>query len=673
MTRSRNVRLYRACQRCRQRKLKCDPTTSPDGARSSCQQCCRAGNECILAGSRRGGDFSMFRRPRHGSSTPVGRADTTHAPTAQAEYREKAAENPIYAELTNPGDALQILARLAANDQRQHPNAPAFADRVSAARRGYSEAALPAANGMMDITQPPVAQSTVSAMELLVISVLGTDLVDQLLHRYAMNYHTFCPLVPKRLLSATDMRRLAVDEPFLLVVVLTIASKDEAVYLDTHRHCCQYLKQHLLDILIAAPSTLNVGSVEGLLLLAEWVPHLQMDTSSHSYLLRLDKASFREPSAGEPQELENRKRLAWIFVYIADRQISVRMGQSFWSRGPSLSTHFTAKDFPSLCLSADAEHNYASVLQASIELTQLLHNVHDILYSSKERQLQMVRRGDYNRYLDDFRCSLSAWQGRWGDLKASPQLSSTLCIVKEYIRLYVNAFAFQSILSRAVRESHTVSGGTISEAGTTTLDPKRPLSVFPQGITSTPEGAYVLEALDASREILIVTSQANPESHLRYMPFRFYVYTVYSAVFLYKAQVFGALGHAEKIEVALIVEEYIRVLEQAATNDYHVASRLASLLKRMWMSDTGKKYSSPMGMASPAVDHSGMDILPGHFEALQNINMIDRQAHPDAAIGAGVSGPASIATPNFNLFCPEFSSLESELVGLGMGPLDFPI
>ncbi len=213
-----------------------------------------------------------------------------------------------------------------------------------------------------------------------------------------------------------------------------------------------------------------------------------------------------------------------LVVYIADRQISVRMGQSFWSRGPSLSTHFTAKDFPSLCLSADAEHNYASVLQASIELTQLLHNVHDILYSSKERQLQMVRRGDYNRYLDDFRCSLSAWQGRWGDLKASPQLSSTLRIVKEYIRLYVNAFAFQSILSRAVRENHPVSGGTISEAGTTTLDPKYSLSLFPQGITSTPEGAYVLEALDASREILIVTSQANPEFHLRYMPFRFYVY-----------------------------------------------------------------------------------------------------------------------------------------------------
>jgi hypothetical protein len=146
-------------------------------------------------------------------------------------------------------------------------------------------------------------------------------------------------------------------------------------------------------------------------------------------------------------------------------------------------------------------------------------------------------------------------------------------------------------------------------------------------------------------------------------------------VFLYKAQVFGALGPAEKIEAASLVEQYIRVLERAATNEYHVANRFASLLKRMWMSDTVRETSSPMRMASPpALEHSGMNILPGHCEALQNINMIDRQVHPDVAFGTGVvPAPADIATPEFNLFCPEFSSLESELVGLGMGAVDFPI
>ena len=32
--------------------------------------------------------------------------------------------------------------------------------------------------------RPPMPQTTLSAMELLVISVLGADLVDQLLQRY---------------------------------------------------------------------------------------------------------------------------------------------------------------------------------------------------------------------------------------------------------------------------------------------------------------------------------------------------------------------------------------------------------------------------------------------------------------------------------------------------------
>lgn len=365
-------------------------------------------------------------------------------------------------------------------------------------------------------------------------------------------------------MTATAPGKLAVEEPFLLAVILTIASKDEAAHWDIHRKCWQYLKQHLLDILMAAPSTVNVGSVEGLLLLAEWVPYLQVETSCyagtfpgnaspvednmawsligqavrHSYLLRLDKASFRETSREEPQELENRKRLAWIckfykhllilfltltcqvVVYIADRQISVRMGQSFWSRGPSLSTRFTADDFPSLDLSTDAKHGYALVLQASIELTQLLHNVHDILYSSKERRMQMVRRGDYNRYLDDFRCSLSAWQECWDDLKTSPKLDCTLRIFKEYVRLYANAFSFQSLLSKAAPDNRLLEERT----PTTSSEPSSTISLFPQGIMSTAEGAYVLEAMDASRNILIIAGQTNPESHIRYMPFRFYVY-----------------------------------------------------------------------------------------------------------------------------------------------------
>ena len=155
------------------------------------------------------------------------------------------------------------------------------------------------------------------------------------------SYHTFCPLAPKKVLATKDLLKTSVEEPFLLTVILTIASKDDSCYREVHQHCWRYLKRHLLDVLLATPATLKVGSVEGLLLLAEWVPYLELDTDSypqispmkfsavednmawsligqavrHSYLLRLDKASFRETAVGETAETRNRKLLAWICTF----------------------------------------------------------------------------------------------------------------------------------------------------------------------------------------------------------------------------------------------------------------------------------------------------------------------------------------------------------------------
>lgn len=369
-------------------------------------------------------------------------------------------------------------------------------------------------------------------------------------------------------------------------------------------------------------------------------------------------------------------------VYIADRQISVRMGQSFWSRGPSLSSRFTANDFPSLRLGADAEHNYALVLQASIELTQVLHNVHDILYSSKERSMQMVRRGDYNRYLDDFRHSMSAWQDRWDDLETSPKLNCTLNIFKEYVRLYANAFSFQSLLSRAAHLNR-LAGET---APATTLEPNGAVPLFPQGVMSTAEGAYVLEAVGAARKILTTATQTDPEAHIRYMPFRFYVYvsgyqdtgllfhtrlanvdhryTVYSAVFLYKAGTFGALLRTESTEITYLVQQFIRMLEEAAIGDCHIASRFASLLKRMWIP---QKHSPSPGRAASYDTLNLMNGLSPQCETPRNIDLADGQVGHDHAFEMQVPGPAYMPTPDFDLFRPDFSSLESELVGLGVG------
>lgn len=156
-------------------------TTSQDGAKLPCLQCLRAGDECILGGSSRGGDFTRFRRSRQESAAPARRVGAGHSPRDHAEHHKNGDKDPIYAELTNPGDALEILAQLAANDL-QHLDSPGFAQRSSASL-GHSKAVL-STDSIFDSIHLPVSQAPLSEIEALVISVLGTDTVDRLLHRY---------------------------------------------------------------------------------------------------------------------------------------------------------------------------------------------------------------------------------------------------------------------------------------------------------------------------------------------------------------------------------------------------------------------------------------------------------------------------------------------------------
>lgn len=207
-----------------------------------------------------------------------------------------------------------------------------------------------------------------------------------------------------------------------------------------------------------------------------------------------------------------------IVVYLADRQISVRLGQSFWSRGPALSSKFTAKDFPSLQPDSTGGQDHASVLQATMELTQLLHNTHDILYSSRARTLELAMAGDYGRYLDDFQKALLIWNNTWKNLTVSPRIKCVLSLMHEYLCLYVNAFSFQAVISRNGLEAETRLGGNSAHSTTSAVQ-----SIFQGGIMAMPEGRYIFEALRAAKAALKIMGQADAISCLRYMPVRYYL------------------------------------------------------------------------------------------------------------------------------------------------------
>lgn len=192
------------------------------------------------------------------------------------------------------------------------------------------------------------------------------------------------------------------------------------------------------------------------------------------------------------------------------------MGQAFWCRGPSLSVRFTAQDFPSLQPCSPADEDMASWVQAQVELTTLFGNVHDILYASRSRTAELMVRGDYTKYVDDMHQALLAWQSVWHSISVSPHLRSCLTLMQEYLRLYVSAFAFQAVLYRASRQRATsASDGQHRQLNAL---------CFPDTAMASPDARHIYEAVAAAESLLsIVTSDFDPQKHLRYMPARFYL------------------------------------------------------------------------------------------------------------------------------------------------------
>ena len=84
---------------------------------------------------------------------------------------------------------------------------------------------------------------------------------------------------------------------------------------------------------------------------------------------------------------------------MCDRNVSVRLGKGFWSRGPGPTGGVLAKDFPTLQPKVHGQEDYATVMQANLELTQLFSNAHDILYSRRGRAWKVMIEGDYVKYI----------------------------------------------------------------------------------------------------------------------------------------------------------------------------------------------------------------------------------------------------------------------------------
>ncbi|CAH0002578.1 unnamed protein product [Clonostachys byssicola] len=567
------------------------------------------------------------------------------------ESRETLEANNLHMEIRNPSDALQILAHARDSTDGQGrsekqwrtadadtPSNPSLSQKQS--HSPFTMASVNSGNrtNPRGTTQENDEASTVllDDYELVQRGLLHPSVLPKLLHFYARNYHPYCPIVPPYMLGPEAMTKIRRSDYFLLTAILAVASRDMPAHVLVHRYCWDHAQRLLLEVLLAHSWAQTPRTVQAILLLAEWIPYqmkqdvtespkslLGEDRSAWSliglavrqgYLLRLDRAAF--PSAGSTEcrkasEIEEENRLIWTYIYLIERQISVRMGQSFWSRGPSLSSKLTNEDFPNLkSLPGMGEEDLASALQAKTELTQILYNAHGILYSSTERTLAMVNDGDYARYLDDFQRSTTNWYAAWNGGKFSSNVKATLLLLYEYVCLYVNAFSFQAVLTRA-------SGACSQHREATAGKGVSSVAPFSGGLMSSPDGPYVYEAISCARKILGLMNQLHPRNTLRFLPTRFYLYGVYAAVFLYKAQCAGAFQSvAQRRENSKLAERFISKLEQISQDELHLCRRYSVMLGRIWRSpDSQRLFHDGTVSRTPPASHD----VPATVDSNSNI------------------------------------------------------
>lgn len=105
----------------------------------------------------------------------------------------------------------------------------------------------------------------------------------------------------------------------------------------------------------------------------------------------------------------------------------------------------------------------------------------------------------------------------------TPHVKATLILSYDFLRLYINAFAFQATINRAIARARQKSPSSAK------------LGPLFSDIAGTPDARFIYESIDAANSLLgTLNSFIDPATGLRYMPLKYYLYVIYAAVFLFK-------------------------------------------------------------------------------------------------------------------------------------------
>ncbi|KAH0013291.1 hypothetical protein KCU78_g9277, partial [Aureobasidium melanogenum] len=523
--------------------------------------------------------------------------------------RSSSSENIPFNDLQNPSDALDILAQIASNDNNS-ARQPAWQERQqNHSLRTNSLYSNTWNNDGLDY-------------HLVRSGALSSTKISQLVERYRQHYHPYFSIAPPSTLDTNNLVNTAKDEPHLLTAMLVIASKDLMEEPQIFTACSAYMQSLVSALVAGGPG--GVEAVESLLILAEWAPYTSRSRAGNvgrgeedreawmhvgtalriGYYLGLDKYSF--PVAGDIKDPQwKRKRLVWTCCYISDRQISIRIGRAFWSRGPGPGLAIRKEDYPYQPQNPGDE-DFPRLFQATLELTLLFSNVHDVLYSSPGNSLRNhLTGGYYIKIVDashtkipspkssvlttvqDFRSAYYGWNAVYGTMTCSPNLKAMLLMSYDYLRLYTNAFAFHATIRRALPEG---------ENGKPSFS-----RVFYNNVGAVGDARFIYEGLDAAKSLLTTMNNfVDAERMLRYMPLRFYLFTVYAGVFLYHARTVGVMAPEEEASVRRMIQQTVTVLQRSGVGESHPGSRYSQLLKLLWDKVDRKSHREPRSTRSLA-------------------------------------------------------------------------
>jgi hypothetical protein len=157
----------------------------------------------------------------------------------------------------------------------------------------------------------------------------------------------------------------------------------------------------------------------------------------------------------------------------------------------------------------------------------------------------------------------------------SSVIKAALIISFEYLRLYVNAFAYQATLTRMAQDFSDQQSSRGPQRANGRM-------AFTDYIAATPDARFIYDSIDSAKKLLTISNTLlDPTTEFRYMPLRYYLYVIYSAVFLYKARSTGVLG-ADGGDVKRTVGEAVERLQKASSCQNDVGDRYSRMLRLLW-------------------------------------------------------------------------------------------